>query len=329
MESEAFHKFAQVASTTGADVLQFENCNLTREKLNAFAQGATDFGLKIKRFVLSDKTMESEAFCKFAQVASTTGADVVQFENCNLTREKLNAFAQGATDFGLKSDHLILIDKTMESEAFCKFAQVASTTGADVVQFENCNLTREKLNAFAQGATDLGLKINHFVLFDKTMDSEAFHKFAQVASTTGADLLQFSDCNLTREKMNAFAQGATDFGLKIKRFVLSDKTMESEAFHKFAEVASTTGADGVLFSDCNLTNEKLNAFAQGATDFGLKINHLKLIDKTMESEAFHEVAQVASTAEADIVEFENCNLTREKLNAFAQGATDSGLKVRS
>nr|XP_039259548.1 uncharacterized protein LOC120336005 [Styela clava] len=326
MKFEAFHIFAQVASTVKTSEVQFIDSNLTNEKLKAFAQGATDFSLKIDRFALSDKTMKSEAFHEFAQVASNTGADIMQFNNCNLTSEKLNAFAQGATDFGLKIN-CIIEDNTMECEAFHKVAEVASTTKSDILTFHNCNLTSEKLNALRTGAIHCDLKINHLHLQNETIDTEAFHEFAKVASTTKAKIVHFTDCRLTSENLNAFAQGATDIGLTIKQFVVSDKTMESEAFHKFAEVASTIGANTVQFGDCNLTSKKLNALAQGVTDFGLKINRFVLSDKTTESEAFHKFAQVTSTTGADEVEFNDCNLTSEKLNAFAQGAIDFGLKI--
>nr|XP_039259544.1 uncharacterized protein LOC120336001 [Styela clava] len=326
VEFEAFHIFAQVASTVETSEVQFIESNLTNEKLKAFAQGATDFNLKIDRFALSDKTMKSEAFHKFAQVASTTGANIMQFSNCNLTSEKLNAFAQGATDFGLKINCLFE-DNTMECEAFHKVAEVASTTKSDILLFCNCNLTSEKLNAFRTGAIHCDLKINHLHLQNEAIDTEAFHEFSQVASTTKAKTVYFTDCSLTSENLNAFAQGATDIGLTIKQFVVSDKTMESEAFHKFAEVASTIGANMVQFGDCNLTSKKLNALAQGVTDFGLKINTLSLVDKTMEFEAFHIFAQVASTVETSKVQFSGCNLTNVKLNAFAQGATESSLKA--
>nr|XP_039260276.1 uncharacterized protein LOC120336618 [Styela clava] len=114
MESEAFHKFAQVASTTKAEVVQFEDCNLTREKLNAFAQGATDFGLKINRLSLVDKTMESEAFHEFAQVASTSEASTVRIHNSSLSSAKMNAFAGGATELGLKIQQLILSEENFK-----------------------------------------------------------------------------------------------------------------------------------------------------------------------------------------------------------------------
>nr|XP_039259546.1 uncharacterized protein LOC120336003 [Styela clava] len=328
MGSGAFYKFAQVASITGAEVLQFSDCNLTSEKMNAFARGVTDFGLKINRFFLSDKTMESETFHKFAQVASSTGADEVEFSDCNLTSEKLNAFAQGATDFGLKINYLHLQNETIDTEAFHKFAQVASTTKAETVHFTNCSLTSENLTAFARGATDIGLTIKQFVVSDKTMESEAFHKFAEVASTIGANAVHFGDCNLTSKKLNALAQGVTDFGLKINHFGLFDKAMESEAFHKFAQVTSTTGADVLEFGDCNLTSEKLNAFAQGAIDFGLKISCLIIAYKTMECEAFHNIAEVASITKAKIMTFADC-LASKELNIFKQGAIDCDLKINS
>nr|XP_039260272.1 uncharacterized protein LOC120336614 [Styela clava] len=260
MESEEFHKFAQVASTTEADVVSFEDCNLTSEKLNAFAQGATDFGLKINRLILMDKTMESEAFHEFAQVASTTEASTMVINNSSLSNDKLNSFEEGATEFRVKINHFVLLDKTMESEAFHKFAQVASTTGADVVEFNNCDLTSEKLNEFAQGATDSGLKINRFELIDKTMESEEFHKFAQVASTTEADVVSFEDCNLTSEKLNAFAQGATDFGLKepkyFRRFRVDPRTCWNCWQRKSRQTSKRSNNGRKYFNVCHQFLEK-------------------------------------------------------------------------
>ncbi|XP_077975983.1 uncharacterized protein LOC144431963 isoform X2 [Styela clava] len=326
MKGEAFHKFAEVVSITNAEQVSFINCSLTSEKLKVFRQGAADRGLKINTLYVADKTMEHDEFHKFAHLASTVEARKVHLDVCNLTSVKLNAFAEGATDFSLKIDELTLSDKTMKCEAFHKFAEVSSITNAGLVLFFNCSLTSEKLKVFRQRAADRGLKINFLYLADKIMEPKAFHEFAQVASTVEAGKVQFDVCNLTSEKLNAFAQGATDFGLKIGEITLSDKTMKCEAFHKFAEVASITNAGQVSFFDCSLTSEKLKIFKQGAADRELKINFLYLADKIMEPKAFHEFAQVASTVEAGKVQFDVCNLTSEKLNAFAQGATDFGLK---
>ncbi|XP_077976001.1 uncharacterized protein LOC120336943 isoform X2 [Styela clava] len=327
MEPEVFHKFAQVTSTVEAGNVQFDSCSLTSEKLNAFAKGATDFSLKINTLYLADKTMEHDEFHKFAHLASTVEARKVQFDVSNLTSEKLNAFAEGATDFSLKIDELTLSDKTMRCEAFHKFAEVASITNAGKVAFINCSLTSEKLKVFRQGAADRGLKINTLYIADKIMEPKAFHEFAQVSSTVEAGTVQFDTCNLTSEKLNAFAQGATDISLKINTLYIADKIMVPKAFHGFAQVSSTVEAGTVQFDTCNLTSEKLNAFAQGATDISLKINTLCLADKIMEPKAFHEFAQVASTVEAGKVQFGVCDLTCEKLNAFAQGAIDFALKI--
>ncbi|XP_077976009.1 uncharacterized protein LOC120336047 [Styela clava] len=326
MEPEVFFKFAHVASVTNSEDLDISNCNLTNEKLDSFSQGALEYELKINTLYLEDKAMNPGTFFKFAQVASITEAKIVQFANSNLTSEKLNAFSQGATDFGLKIDELTLSDKTMKGEAFRKFTEVASITNAGQVLFINCSLTSEKLKVFRQGAADRGLKINTLYLADKIMEPKAFHEFAQVASTVEAGIVQFAVCNLTCEKLNEFAQGATDFALKIDDLIVSDKTMQCEAFHEFAEVASITKSGEVCFINCSLTSEKLKVFRQGAANCGLKINFLYLADKIMGPKAFHEFAQVASTVAAGKVQFCVCNLTSEKLNAFAQGATDFGLK---
>nr|XP_039260686.1 uncharacterized protein LOC120336943 [Styela clava] len=326
MKGEAFRKFTEVASITNAGQVSFINCSLTSEKLKVFRQGAADRGLKINTLYIADKIMEPNAFHEFAQVSSTVEAGKVWFDVCNLTSEKLNEFAQGATDISLKIDYLTLSDNTMKCEAFHKFAEVASITNAEKVLFTNCSLTSEKLKVFRQGAADCGLKINTLYIADKIMEPNAFHEFAQVSSTVEAGSVQFDVCNLTSEKLNEFAQGATDISLKIDYLTLSDNTMKCEAFHKFAEVASITNAEKVLFTNCSLTSEKLKVFRQGAADCGLKINFLYLADKIMEPKAFHEFAQVASTVEAGKVQFDVCNLTSEKLNAFAQGATDFGLK---
>ncbi|XP_077966378.1 uncharacterized protein LOC144419968 [Styela clava] len=327
MECEAFHEFAEVASITKSGEVCFINCSLTSEKLKVLRQGAANCGLKTNTLYLADKIMDPMAFHEFAQVASSVEAGKVQFGVCNLTSEKLNSFAQGATDNSLKFDRLTLSDKTMKSEAFRKFTEVASITNAGRVSFINCSITSEKLKVFRQGAADCGLKINFLYLADKIMGPKAFHEFAQVASTVEAGKVQFDVCNLTSEKLNAFAQGATDFGLKIDDLIVSDKTMECEAFHEFAEVASITKSGEVCFINCSLTSEKLKVLRQGAANCGLKINFLFLADKIMGPKAFHEFAQVASTVEAGNVQFDVCNLTSEKLNAFAQGATDFGLKI--
>nr|XP_039254961.1 uncharacterized protein LOC120331860 [Styela clava] len=104
--------------------------------------------------------MESEAFCKFAQVASTTGADVLQFENCNLTREKLNAFAQGATDFGLKIQQLFLDEENFKpSHAIIKNLCQLFSTVEESIDLDGWEIDQQGIDALQSDLIMLNKKL--------------------------------------------------------------------------------------------------------------------------------------------------------------------------
>ena len=52
---------------------------------------------------------------------------------------------------------------------------------------------------------------------------------------------------------------------------VEDKTMKPEGFRELAKVASNTKPGKMRFSDCNLTSDKVNSFAQGASECELQV----------------------------------------------------------
>ncbi|XP_077968246.1 uncharacterized protein LOC120326569 isoform X2 [Styela clava] len=326
--TSAFCKLAQVASVTRPNVLSFDNCDVTCDKLNSFTKGASDHMLKLNGLNIQEKSMKPAAFRKLPQVASTTNIKILIFTNNDLTNAKLDAFAKGAADNRLKLHQLII--QREKTSAFRKLAQVASVTRLDVLSFDNCDVTYDKLDSFAKGASDFTLKLKAVVLRNEiSIEPPSFGKFAQAASITNLDSLILVNCNLTSDKLDFFAKGALDHRLKLTMFQLGeDKFMDPLAFKKLAEVVSVTRPEKFLFMRGRKTKDKLNAFAHGAAEKRLKLDTLQFREVTMKPSAFCELSRVASITKPNILEFIECNLTSEKLDSFAQEASNIDLKLK-
>nr|XP_039248824.1 uncharacterized protein LOC120326569 [Styela clava] len=323
MKPAAFRMFAQIASTTHTESIHFNNCILTTNKLHSFSQGALDHHLKLKQFVVQDESMNPSAFRELAQVASVTNPEVLAFNSCDLTRDKLESFSSEASEFELKLNQLLILDDTsMNSPAFHTLAQLAAVTDPKVLAFDNCDLSKDKLQSFEQGAVEHDLKLNKLSLSE--IEFVDFHELAKVFKVITA--LRFQNCNLTNDQLHSLSQGAIEHNLKLKHLIIEDeKSMKPAAFRKLAQVVSTINTEVLVFSNNDLTKDKLDAFARGAVDNRLKLH--QLIIQREKTSAFSKLAQVASVTRPNVLSFDNCDVTYEKLDSFVRGASDHALKL--
>nr|XP_039259584.1 uncharacterized protein LOC120336047 [Styela clava] len=136
----------------------------------------------------------------------------------------------------------------------------------------DCNLTRRKIDFFNQALESREYKLENLYLQDKNLEIREFYNLAKLASTTKPKLLGFKDSDLNFDKLDSFARGASENKLQLHTLtIMEEKSMEPEVFFKFAQVASVTNSEKICFHHCNLTNEKLDSFSQGALECGLKI----------------------------------------------------------
>nr|XP_039254575.1 uncharacterized protein LOC120331544 [Styela clava] len=305
---------------------------------------------KISIIDISQNPMDEKAFDTLGYLLSNYEVDQLIAKNCQLTKAKVDALGSHS---GLKLSRFDISENPMDEKGFNALGSLltANNMALDLVM-QNCQLTKEKLDAFGSHS---GLKINVLnVQSISRMPSDLCLTIFEFASRSGVkkflmNSLDFSKANKEQlKKLRKYKLCG-----KISVIDISQNLMDEEAFDVLADLLSNYEVDQLIAKNCQLTKAKLDALGShsglrldildvsgntnlGTADFsgaGSVVSkcQLEILDisynKILGISGFGEVGLVVSKCQVKKFIVRGCSLTAEGIRAFKENTCNAKLDI--